>query len=207
MALADTPAAHGGAGGALDGREGPARANPLKSCVVVIRVVRDICNRIPIWAPLQGWALQLLCEKALGTAPRPLGPGEALRRFMETLASGIILHAARPDVVFTAEVATPQGGLQQAQGGLLQGQDGVVPPGPGVTLHVRVDGVDYRHSGVSKKVVKAQLAARPPATGSGPLLTVSGKNPVMELNEKRRGLKYQLLGEAGAGYDKKFTMQ
>uniref|UniRef100_A0AAJ7SK54 Spermatid perinuclear RNA-binding protein-like n=1 Tax=Petromyzon marinus TaxID=7757 RepID=A0AAJ7SK54_PETMA len=29
----------------------------------------------------------------------------------------------------------------------------------------------------------------------------------MELNEKRRGLKYQLLGEAGTGYDKKFTMQ
>lgn len=35
--------------------------------------------------------LELLCEKAIGTCNRPLGAGEALRRVMECLASGILL--------------------------------------------------------------------------------------------------------------------
>lgn len=32
-----------------------ARANGLKSCVIVIRVLRDLCTRVPTWAPLRGW--------------------------------------------------------------------------------------------------------------------------------------------------------
>lgn len=35
--------------------------------------------------------LELICEKAIATSNRPLGPGEALRRFMECVASGILL--------------------------------------------------------------------------------------------------------------------
>ncbi|KAF7236336.1 Interleukin enhancer-binding factor 3 [Varanus komodoensis] len=34
-----------------------ARANGLKSCVIVIRVLRDLCSRVPTWAPLRGWCL------------------------------------------------------------------------------------------------------------------------------------------------------
>ncbi|KAG8141785.1 hypothetical protein E2320_006464, partial [Naja naja] len=68
-----------------------ARANGLKSCVIVLRILRDLCNRVPTWAPLKGWPLELLCEKAIGTCNRPLGAGEALRRVLECLASGILL--------------------------------------------------------------------------------------------------------------------
>lgn len=32
-----------------------ARANGLKSCVIVLRILRDLCNRVPTWAPLKGW--------------------------------------------------------------------------------------------------------------------------------------------------------
>lgn len=39
--------------------------------------------------PLQ--PLELICEKAIATCNRPLGPGEALRRVMECIASGILL--------------------------------------------------------------------------------------------------------------------
>lgn len=39
--------------------------------------------------PLQ--PLELVCEKAIATCNRPLGPGEALRRVMECIASGILL--------------------------------------------------------------------------------------------------------------------
>lgn len=41
----------------------------------------------------------------------------------------------------------------------------------------------------------------------GPILTASGKNPVMELNEKRRGLKYDLISESGGSHDKRFVME
>ncbi|CAK6984644.1 PREDICTED: spermatid perinuclear RNA-binding protein-like, partial [Scomber scombrus] len=50
-----------------------------------------MCNRLPVWQPLKGWPLELLCEKAIATCNRPLGPGEALRRVMECVASGILL--------------------------------------------------------------------------------------------------------------------
>lgn len=32
-----------------------ARANGLRSCVIVIRILRDLCARVPTWAPLRGW--------------------------------------------------------------------------------------------------------------------------------------------------------
>uniref|UniRef100_A0A3B3S4F9 DZF domain-containing protein n=1 Tax=Paramormyrops kingsleyae TaxID=1676925 RepID=A0A3B3S4F9_9TELE len=36
--------------------------------------------------------MELLCEKAIGTGIRPMGAGEALRRVLECLASGILLQ-------------------------------------------------------------------------------------------------------------------
>ncbi|CAF98220.1 unnamed protein product, partial [Tetraodon nigroviridis] len=68
-----------------------ARANGLRSCVIVIRILRDLCARVPTWTPLHGWPLELICEKAIGTGNRPMGAGEALRRVLECLASGILL--------------------------------------------------------------------------------------------------------------------
>ncbi|CAO2580946.1 Interleukin enhancer-binding factor 3 [Lemmus lemmus] len=44
-------------------------------------------------------------------------------------------------------------------------------------------------------------------TEQGPKLTKHGKNPVMELNEKRRGLKYELISETGGSHDKRFVME
>ena len=43
--------------------------------------------------------------------------------------------------------------------------------------------------------------------GLGPLLTKNGKNPVMELNEKRRSLKYELSAETGGSHEKCFVIQ
>lgn len=68
-----------------------ARANHVQSCVIVIRIMRELCTRVAAFKPLTGWAVELLCEKALASYPMPLSPGEAIRRVMETLASGILL--------------------------------------------------------------------------------------------------------------------
>ncbi|XP_060092711.1 interleukin enhancer-binding factor 3 isoform X2 [Heteronotia binoei] len=348
-----------------------ARANGLKSCVIVIRVLRDLCTRVPTWAPLRGWPLELLCEKSIGTANRPMGAGEALRRVLECLASGIVMpdgsgiydpcekeatdaighldrqqreditqsaqHALRlaafgqlhkvlgmdplpskmpkkpkneAPVDYTVQIppsttyaVTPlkrpmeEDGeekspskkkkkiqkkgielareekseppqamnalmkLNQLKPGLqykLVSQTGPVHA-PIFTMSVEVDGVAYEASGPSKKTAKLHVAvkvlqdmglptgvegrergdesseetdqkpvavATPPVVETvctpsaaspseqtenvkqqGPILTKHGKNPVMELNEKRRGLKYELISETGGSHDKRFVME
>ncbi|KAJ8260541.1 hypothetical protein COCON_G00162640 [Conger conger] len=330
-----------------------ARVNGLKSCVIVLRILRDMCNRMPVWEPLKGWPLELICEKAIATCNRPLGAGEALRRVMECLASGILLPGGpglhdpcekeptdtlaamtteeAEAITFSAQHAlrlmafgqiykvlemdplpsskpsqkylwTDKEGtglkrpyeegsmddkdlikkmkrnlrkvldskaidsnqpmnalmrLNQIRPGLqykLLSQSGPVHA-PVFTMSVDVDGTVYEASGSSKKTAKLHVAvkvlqAMGYPTGfdtdldsmsadeksdgegksetthssnnnnttsdssntlevrtQGPILTASGKNPVMELNEKRRGLKYELISESGGSHDKRFIME
>ncbi|XP_053726323.1 zinc finger RNA-binding protein isoform X1 [Synchiropus splendidus] len=68
-----------------------ARANGLQSCVIIIRILRDLCQRVPTWSAFPGWALELLVEKAISSASAPLSPGDALRRVFECISSGILL--------------------------------------------------------------------------------------------------------------------
>uniref|UniRef100_A0A8C1TQ42 Zinc finger RNA-binding protein n=1 Tax=Cyprinus carpio TaxID=7962 RepID=A0A8C1TQ42_CYPCA len=68
-----------------------ARANGLQSCVIIIRVLRDLCQRVPTWGKMPDWAMELLVEKAISSASGPLSPGEALRRVLECIATGILL--------------------------------------------------------------------------------------------------------------------
>ncbi|XP_056366067.1 interleukin enhancer-binding factor 3 isoform X2 [Oenanthe melanoleuca] len=352
-----------------------ARANGLKSCVIVIRVLRDLCTRVPTWAPLRGWPLELLCEKSIGTANRPMGAGEALRRVLECLASGIVMpdgsgiydpcekeatdaighldRQQREDITQSAQHAlrlaafgqlhkvlgmdplpskmpkkpknenpvdytvqippsttyavTPmkrpmeEDGEEkspskkkkkiQKKGIELMKEEKLEPPqamnalmklnqlkpglqyklvsqtgpvhAPIFTMSVEIDGSTFEASGPSKKTAKLHVAvkvlqdmglptgvegkdsgkgdesaeetetkpvvvapppvveavttptaASPPSEQSpenvkqqGPILTKHGKNPVMELNEKRRGLKYELISETGGSHDKRFVME
>ncbi|XP_041672901.1 interleukin enhancer-binding factor 3 homolog isoform X2 [Cheilinus undulatus] len=350
-----------------------ARANGLRSCVIVIRILRDLCARVPTWAPLRGWPLELICEKAIGTGNRPMGAGEALRRVLECLASGILMpegagvsdpcekeptdaighldQQQREDITASAQHALrlsafgqlhkvlgmdplpskmpkkprsetpidytvqippstayappmkrpieeeegtddkspnkkkkklqkkspeekaepPQAmnalmRLNQLKPGLqykLVSQTGPVHV-PVFTMSVEVDGKAFYASGPSKRTAKLHVAVkvlqdmglptgvelktaepvkseeavvaatveemRPVATPvdtttaatgtantdstnaetarqQGPILTKHGKNPVMELNEKRRGLKYELISETGGSHDKRFVME
>uniref|UniRef100_A0A8D1SAK4 Interleukin enhancer binding factor 3 n=1 Tax=Sus scrofa TaxID=9823 RepID=A0A8D1SAK4_PIG len=339
-----------------------ARANGLKSCVIVIRVLRDLCTRVPTWGPLRGWPLELLCEKSIGTANRPMGAGEALRRVLECLASGIVMpdgsgiydpcekeatdaighldRQQREDITQSAQHALrlaafgqlhkvlgmdplpskmpkkpknenpvdytvqippsttyaitpmkrpmeedgdekspskkkkkiqkkeekaepPQAmnalmRLNQLKPGLqykLVSQTGPVHA-PIFTMSVEVDGNSFEASGPSKKTAKLHVAVKvlqdmglptgaegrdskgedsaeemdtkpallmpppmmealsahsslfcDPTAEQGPILTKHGKNPVMELNEKRRGLKYELISETGGSHDKRFVME
>ncbi|CAL8270755.1 unnamed protein product [Lota lota] len=359
-----------------------ARANGLRSCVIVIRILRDLCSRVPTWEPLQGWPLELLCEKAIGTGNRPMGAGEALRRVLECLASGILMsdgagicdpcekeltdaighldmqqreditqsaqHALRlaafgqihkvlgmdplpskmpkkprtetpidytvqipPSTTYAPPMKRPmeeeEGAedkspnkkkkklqkktapedkadppqtmnalmrLNQLKPGLqyrLLSQTGPVHV-PVFTMVVEVDGKAFEASGPSKRTAKLHVAVKvlqdmglptgvdlktsepsvkqeapvpvvlapvetkpvlvpveaptpaggPAGSGAaaadtldasesarhqGPILTKHGKNPVMELNEKRRGLRYELLSETGGSHDKRFLME
>lgn len=68
-----------------------ARASGLEPCVVVMRVLRDLCQRVPTWGALPPWAMELLVERALSSATRPLSPGDAMRRVLEYVATGTLL--------------------------------------------------------------------------------------------------------------------
>ncbi|XP_018529217.1 spermatid perinuclear RNA-binding protein isoform X1 [Lates calcarifer] len=320
-----------------------ARVTDLKSCVIVLRILRDVCNRLPVWQPLKGWPLELICEKAIATCNRPLGPGEALRRVMECIASGILLpggpgvhdpcereptdvlsdlsaqqadaitHSAqhalrllafgqlykvlnmdplpaskpsprllegcqkrlREDVgsddrdfikrmkVLDWRMTDPNHPmnalmrLNQIHPGLqyrLLSQSGPVHA-PVFTMSVEIQGTTYQATGNSKRTAKLQVALKAlqalgyvlgsdgdvdslsadeksdgegkndrmstsssstsitsstdtqESRAPGPILTAGGKNPVMELNEKRRGLKYELISESGSSYDKRFIIE
>ncbi|XP_076009172.1 zinc finger RNA-binding protein 2 [Genypterus blacodes] len=68
-----------------------ARANGLQSCVIIIRVLRDLCQRVPTWGKMPGWAMELLVQKVISSATGPLTPGEAMRRVLECISTGILL--------------------------------------------------------------------------------------------------------------------
>ncbi|XP_053193826.1 interleukin enhancer-binding factor 3 homolog isoform X2 [Scomber japonicus] len=351
-----------------------ARANGLRSCVIVIRILRDLCARVPTWSPLRGWPLELICEKAIGTGNRPMGAGEALRRVLECLASGILMADAagisdpcekestdaighldqqqREDITASAQHALRLSAFGQLHKVLgmdplpskmpkkprsetpidytvqippstayappmkrpIEEEEGIddkspnkkkkklqkkspeekaeppqsmnalmrlnqLKPGlqyklisqtgpvhvPVFTMAVEVDGKTFEASGPSKRTAKLHVAVkvlqdmglptgvelktaepvkseeavaattveelRPAVTPiemtaattgtanadstdaaeaarqQGPILTKHGKNPVMELNEKRRGLKYELISETGGSHDKRFVME
>ncbi|XP_041981040.1 zinc finger RNA-binding protein isoform X2 [Aricia agestis] len=68
-----------------------ARAASLQSCVIIIRIMRDLCRRIPNWTPLNPYAMELLVSGVMQSAGGALSPGEALRRVMEAVAGGLLL--------------------------------------------------------------------------------------------------------------------
>lgn len=69
-----------------------ARATGLQSCVMIMRIMRDLCQRIPIWGHITQWAMELLIEKVISSAGGPLTPGECMRRVMEAIASSILIN-------------------------------------------------------------------------------------------------------------------
>uniref|UniRef100_A0A096LVE6 Interleukin enhancer binding factor 3a n=1 Tax=Poecilia formosa TaxID=48698 RepID=A0A096LVE6_POEFO len=326
-----------------------AKVSNLSSAVIVIRVMRDLCKRVPDWSPLSEWSLELLVEKAISTSERPMAVGESFRRVLECVASGILLEDGpgirdpcekedvdatanlteqqREDITKSAQFAlrlwafgqmykvlgmdnkpyksqkflkyTRKGGtgqmtpasqcflpakrpysavekdedeaaskskekkfekgflkkhfdpninpvmrLNQYQSRLeyrLISQTGPVHE-PVFTMSVDVKGKTYEASGPSKRAAKLNVAIKAlkdlglptgleskselsgdtesshksdsaaasttaDEIGQGPLLTKNGKNPVMELNEKRRSLKYVVLKETGRSSAKSFVMQ
>lgn len=84
-----------------------------------------------------------------------------------------------------------------AETGGRSGFAGVLPKKVGKQLRVRWGLCGAHPASLRLQNVKQQ----------GPILTKHGKNPVMELNEKRRGLKYELISETGGSHDKRFVME
>uniref|UniRef100_A0A8C2G544 Spermatid perinuclear RNA-binding protein n=1 Tax=Cyprinus carpio TaxID=7962 RepID=A0A8C2G544_CYPCA len=295
-----------------------ARVNGLKSCVIVLRILRDMCNRVPAWEPLKGWVsgpgLHDPCEKELTNTLSDMTDEQAeaithnAQHALRLMAFGQIykvlemdpLPSSKPSQKFPWSDKEGLGLKRPYEDGLLDDKDLIkkmkrnlrkvldskaidsnqpmnalmrlnqIRPGlqykllsqsgpvhaPVFTMSVDVDGTVYEASGSSKKTAKLHVAVKvlqamgyptgfdtdldsmsadeksdgegknETSTHSsnntshsldssntlevrtqGPILTASGKNPVMELNEKRRGLKYELISESGGSHDKRFVME
>ena len=61
------------------------------SLCLVVRILRDLCRRIPTWNLFPCYIIELICDKALRTVAHEMGPAELMRRFFEIIASGILL--------------------------------------------------------------------------------------------------------------------
>ncbi len=72
--------------------------------MVIIRILRDLCRRNPTWAPLTQWGLELLVERSLSSSNQPLSPGEALRRVLECVSSGVLLPSKILNVFFPLQL-------------------------------------------------------------------------------------------------------
>ncbi|XP_013111187.1 zinc finger RNA-binding protein isoform X2 [Stomoxys calcitrans] len=86
-----------------------ARATGLQSCVMVIRILRDLCQRVQSWQALPQWSMELFVEKVISSAGFPISPGDCLRRIMEALASGFLING--PGLLDPCE-KEPQDALQ-----------------------------------------------------------------------------------------------
>jgi hypothetical protein len=66
---------------------------------VLLRVMRDLCRRVPAWDALTQWPLELLVQKAVVSCdPVEPCPGWGLRRIMEIVSSGIFLPGSHTHV-------------------------------------------------------------------------------------------------------------
>ncbi|GIY38699.1 zinc finger RNA-binding protein [Caerostris extrusa] len=112
-----------------------ARASGLQSCVMVIRILRDLCQRVPTWGRLHGWAMELLVEKVLSSCGQPLSPGDALRRSSGLLdpcekdptdAAGSLTNQEREDITASAQHALRLIAFRQIH--KVLGMDPLPPP-------------------------------------------------------------------------------
>ncbi|KAM9446687.1 spermatid perinuclear RNA-binding protein-like isoform 1-T3 [Clarias gariepinus] len=241
------------------------RVSGKRSCLIVLRILRDICNTKPVWAPLKGWPVELICEKAFATSYRPLGPSETLRRVLECISSGIFLPGGpglhdpceKEDVDTLSTMTNDQAELlthtaQHALRLLAFGQihrflevDPLPTAKPAVEpkLSCGEAGMSQKrlHEDETADELKCKNILSGPVAGlltsdgksdckrkvetlskssgnkhsssstkvkvQGPVLTARGKNPVMELNEKRRGLSYNLITENGENQQQRFIIE
>ncbi|KAB5528498.1 hypothetical protein PHYPO_G00140860 [Pangasianodon hypophthalmus] len=243
------------------------RVSGKRSCLIVLRILRDICNTRPVWAPLKGWPVELICEKAFATSYRPLGPSETLRRVLECISSGIFLPGGpglhdpceKEEVDTLSAMTNDQAELltytaQHALRLLAFGQihrfleveplptakpavESQLADGEAGTSQKRVHEDESADEPKSKKILsgtgaglltsdgksdcKGKVETLSKSSGNksihgssstkvkvqGPVLTARGKNPVMELNEKRRGLSYNLITENGENQQQRFIIE
>ena len=64
-----------------------AMAASLPSCVECIRIMKDLVRRDPVWSSLSDYTIELLVERSLYSAWRPLNPAASLMRVMEVKCS------------------------------------------------------------------------------------------------------------------------
>uniref|UniRef100_A0A8C5DED0 Interleukin enhancer-binding factor 3-like n=1 Tax=Gouania willdenowi TaxID=441366 RepID=A0A8C5DED0_GOUWI len=214
-----------------------AKVSNLNSAVIVIRILRDLCNRVPTWTPLSGWALELLVQKAISTSDRPMEAGEAMRRVLECVASGILLNDGpgikdpcekeavnaieylseqqREDITQSAQVMVHllfflslhvmlSSDAQIFTWFLLVHAAQIAPSfnPPAKRLYTEVEkSEEDPHFAKPKKILKFQKRFTRKSFADD-----LNMNAVMRLNQYRPGLEYRLLSQTGPVHEPVFKM-
>ena len=63
---------------------------PISNSLLILRILRDFCNRNPTWSALNTWTLEIIVEKCFLNKPYER-IGYKFRTIMEAIASGILL--------------------------------------------------------------------------------------------------------------------
>merc|ERR1719431_1829565 len=66
-------------------------AQQIANIIPVIRLFRDLCQRIRTWSILSDWQLNLLIQKSLESSNMGMLPSDGLRRVFSSVAGGVIL--------------------------------------------------------------------------------------------------------------------
>jgi len=72
-----------------------AKANGVPHCVVLTRIMKDLCARCPTWKPLTSWAIEVLVQRALASSSVPLILSGALICVFKCISSGLLLDSGR----------------------------------------------------------------------------------------------------------------
>lgn len=67
-------------------------AMKMPNIIPVIRLCRDLCQRVRTWSILSDWQLNLLIQKSLESAVMPMLPSDGIRRMFSSVSGGVLLR-------------------------------------------------------------------------------------------------------------------
>jgi len=66
-------------------------ASRMETCMTVIRIFRDMQNRVEAWKSLPCWTLEVIVYKALISSNEQMSTADAFRRVLEVIAGGLLM--------------------------------------------------------------------------------------------------------------------
>jgi len=66
-------------------------ASRMDTCMTVIRIFREMQNRVEAWKSLPCWTLEVIVYKALTSSNEQMSTADAFRRVLEVIAGGLLL--------------------------------------------------------------------------------------------------------------------
>lgn len=97
-----------------------ARLKPIANAILILRIMRDMCQRNPTWTCLSDWLLELIIEKCF-VRNKYEDVTMKLRAVFECISSGILFMT-------TMSIQVKPNNYQQRQAGAINNKEGIITP-------------------------------------------------------------------------------